>query len=94
MTVLLPLAANADEDDQDGDHEGGRRRDGSQEQQVLVGIRVRGICLFAVIHDTHSLSLTHSLPLELKLCHTDRLLRKTCRDTGRREEERKDTTYE
>lgn len=37
VSVLLPLAANADEDNKDGDHKGGCCRDGSQEQQVLVG---------------------------------------------------------
>lgn len=91
VTTLSPLAAHADKDDEDGDHKGGCCCDGSQEQQVLVG-RVVGIFLVDVIHDTHSLSLTHSLPLELKLCHTDRLLRKTCRDKGGGKE--KDTTYE
>ncbi len=30
--VLLPLAANADEDNEDGDHKGRRCCDGSQEQ--------------------------------------------------------------
>lgn len=58
MTVLSPLAANADEDDEDGDHKRGRRCDGPQEQQALVVIVV------TVIHGTHFLSLTHSLPLE------------------------------
>lgn len=37
---LLPLAADADENNQDGDHKGGCCRDGSQEQQVLVGIEI------------------------------------------------------
>ena len=34
-------------------------------------------------------SVTQSLPLELKLCHTDRLLRKTCSDKGRVRKEKR-----
>lgn len=37
---LLPLAADADENNQNGDHKGGCCRDGSQEQQVLVGVAI------------------------------------------------------
>lgn len=37
---LLPLAADADENNQNGDHKGGCCRDGSQEQQVLVGVDI------------------------------------------------------
>lgn len=48
---LLPLAADADEDNQDGDHEGGCRRDGSQQQQVVVGLVVV-ICPLSRIHHT------------------------------------------
>lgn len=49
MFKRLPLAADADENNQDGDHEGGRCRDGSQEQQVLVGL-VRVIFLRRIHH--------------------------------------------
>lgn len=54
MSVHSPLAAHADEDDEDGDHKGRRCCDGPQEQQVFIG-RVLEVCLFAVSHDTRSL---------------------------------------
>lgn len=92
MTVLLPLAANAYKDNEDGDHKGGCCCDGSQEQQVLVGW-VIDICPVA-FHDTQSLSLLHSLPLELKRWHTDRLLRKTYGDmSGWRKKRRRYNTW-
>lgn len=91
----LPLAANTDKDNKDGDHKGRRCCDGSQEQQVFVSSFL-DICPSIRLHDTHSLSLTHSLPLELKLCHTDCLLRKTCRDAsgGRKRRKKKDAIFE
>lgn len=45
LLVALPLATYADEDDEDGDHEGGGRCDGSQEQEVFVGFHDPKCCL-------------------------------------------------
>lgn len=63
FSVALPLATYTDKDDEDGDHEGGGRCDGSQEQQVFVGF-----------HDSNScLAPAHSVKLQIKPCDQEKL---------------------